>query len=268
MSHRFRLSHVMAAAAGLMATVSASSAYAGDGGGWRNGSWYGDDAPPPPQAQVRGPYNGQVQPARPLRQEPPRDGDDYRSDPRSAMPGREAWLADCRDRIAARDNGVGGAVIGGVVGGVAGNRIAGRNNRTVGTLGGAAIGAVAGSAIDRAEDRGRAADECEAYLDDYYARYAAGAYGAPGPKPGYAQAYAQPGYSMGYNGYAYSGSACCGGPVMVPVQQPAPECTETVEYIYEDVPAPRRVYHPAPRRTKVVRDKRIKIIPDKRLRAN
>ena len=54
-----------------------------------------------------------------------------------------------------RDNGVGGAAIGAVVGGVAGNRIAGRGNRTEGTLIGAGVGAVAGLAIDRAEDGSR-----------------------------------------------------------------------------------------------------------------
>ena len=51
-----------------------------------------------------------------------------------------------------RDTGVGGAAIGAVVGGVAGNRIAGRGNRTEGTLIGAGVGAVAGMAIDKAED--------------------------------------------------------------------------------------------------------------------
>ena len=51
-----------------------------------------------------------------------------------------------------RDNGVGGAAIGAVVGGVAGNRIAGRGNRTAGTLIGAGVGAVAGLAIDKSED--------------------------------------------------------------------------------------------------------------------
>jgi hypothetical protein len=197
-------------------------------------------------------------------QEPVYDRQAPRPDRRFAQPGREEWLADCRSRVASRDNGVGGAVIGGAVGGVAGNRIAGRGNRTIGTLGGAAVGAVAGSAIDRAEDRSRAADECEAYLDDYYARYAAGGYGQAA-QPGYSQAYVQPGYAPYYSGYGYAGATCCGGAqVMVPVQ-PAPECTETVEYIYEDVPAPRRSYRPAPRRTKIVPDKRIKIVPDKRV---
>ncbi len=55
--------------------------------------------------------------------------------------------------VARRDDGVGGAVIGGVAGGVAGNVIAGRGNRLGGTVLGAGVGALAGTAIDRAEDR-------------------------------------------------------------------------------------------------------------------
>ncbi|CAH0351085.1 RcnB family protein [Sphingobium sp. CECT 9361] len=57
-----------------------------------------------------------------------------------------------------RDTGIGGAAIGTVAGGVAGNVIAGRGNRTVGTLVGAAAGAAAGLAIDKAEDHPRMAD--------------------------------------------------------------------------------------------------------------
>lgn len=52
-----------------------------------------------------------------------------------------------------RDDGVGGAVIGGVAGAVAGNVIAGRGNRLGGTVLGAGVGALAGTAVDRAEDR-------------------------------------------------------------------------------------------------------------------
>ncbi len=54
-----------------------------------------------------------------------------------------------------RDDGLGGAAIGAVAGGVAGNLIAGRGNRVGGTLIGAGVGAAAGYAIDRAEDRRR-----------------------------------------------------------------------------------------------------------------
>lgn len=164
---------------------------------------------------------------------------------------RAAWLADCRHRLAARDSGIGGAVIGGVVGGIAGNRIAGRHDRTVGTIAGAAIGAVAGAAIDKAEDAGRNRDECEAYLDDYYASYTQGAQ---------SWGYAHP--HLAYATYGQSAPGCCmGQPVMAPVMmsQGAPHCTETVEYVYEDVPV-----RPAPRKRVIHRPS--KVVPDKRVR--
>ena len=163
---------------------------------------------------------------------------------------REAWLADCRQRLAARDRGVGGAVIGGLVGGIAGHRIAGRHDRTLGTIAGAAVGAVAGAAIDRAEDAGRNRDECEAYLDAYYARYTQG---------GHAWGYAAP---YGYAAYGQPMPGCCmAQPVMMAPAQP--HCTETVEYVYEDVPV--RARH-IPRRPHAVPDKRVKLVPDKRVR--
>ncbi|GGC04372.1 hypothetical protein GCM10011494_23590 [Novosphingobium endophyticum] len=167
---------------------------------------------------------------------------------------REAWLADCRHRLSARDSGLGSAVIGGVVGGLAGNRIAGSGNRAVGTIAGAAVGAAAGAAIDKAEDANRNRDECEAYLDDYYARYTHGGYY---PAHGYAQGHGYP------QGYGYPAAGCCmaARPVMmVPVARAEPECTETIEYVYEDVPArpaPSRRYIPRP--SKIVPDKRVPI---------
>jgi Ni/Co efflux regulator RcnB len=54
-----------------------------------------------------------------------------------------------------RNDGVGGAVVGAVVGGVAGSLIAGHGNRVAGTLIGGGVGAVAGYAIDRSQDRRR-----------------------------------------------------------------------------------------------------------------
>lgn len=62
-------------------------------------------------------------------------------------PAREAWLADCRQRLALRDS-------------------AGR-----------------GWQIDRAEEARRSRVECETYLDDYYARYV---HGGPQGYGGYA----------------------------------------------------------------------------------
>jgi glycine zipper 2TM protein len=240
MAQGYSPARMLTAAMGLAVGAAPALAAAHDDqaqrSGWHNGSWYGDA--PPPQASA--PY--------PDPRLPHHAGAQY--DPRA----RDAWLADCRQRVAARDDGVGGAVIGGVVGGVAGNRIAGRGNRTVGTVAGAAVGAVAGAAIDRAEDRGRARNECDAYLDDYYARYAAGY-----AQPGYG-GYAYPGY--GYPGYAptagYPAGCCTSAPVMMVPAPAAPQCTETVEYIYEDVPV-------RPRARRHVRDKRVKIVPDKRV---
>ncbi len=54
-----------------------------------------------------------------------------------------------------RDNGLGGAAIGGVVGAVAGNVIAGKGDRLAGALIGGGIGAIAGLAIDSADRAGR-----------------------------------------------------------------------------------------------------------------
>jgi hypothetical protein len=152
--------------------------------------------------------------------------------PQAMDPGaRAAWLGECRRRISVRDDGLGGAVIGGLVGGVAGNRIAGRRHRTVGTIAGAAVGAVAGAAIDQAEDAGRVRDECETYLDSYYDYYAHAA-----------------------AGYGYPGYGCCNNQ-MAPRREP--ECTETVEYVDEYVPA-RPAHRSIPRRR----------APDKRIRTN
>ena len=185
--------------------------------------------------------------------------DTFQNDYYSAA--RDAWLADCRHRLSRQDSGLGGAVIGGVVGGVAGNRIAGRGDRTVGTIAGAAIGAAAGAAIDRAEDTGPSRDECEAYLADYYARYAHGGY-YPGNGYGYPSGY---GYAAPGIAYTYPAGGCCTGHAMMMAPVPAePQCTETVEYVYEDVPArvgPRKRYIPRP--SKIVPDKRVKIAPEK-----
>ena len=173
-------------------------------------------------------------------------GHPYAIDPRA----REDWLTECRRRASARDNGLGGAVIGGLVGGFAGNRIAGRGNRTVGTIAGAAVGAAAGMAIDKSEDNGRIRDECETYLDDYYARYSSASYG---------YGYPAAGYGYGNAGYVAGNGCCQGAPMMmVPVRmmpRGEPKCTETVEYVEMPV------------RTKARRipDKRVRIAPDKRI---
>lgn len=164
---------------------------------------------------------------------------------------RDAWLTECRRRLS--DNGVGGAVIGGLIGGVAGHEIAGRGDKVIGTVAGAAVGAIAGAAIDKAEDRGRNRDRCEAMLQGYGTQ-----------QQGYGN-----GYSTAY-GYGYAVPM-----MMVPVMMvPAPrrECKEvvTTEYVteYVTVPTRHRYIKPRPQYKRVpvtVPDKRVKMTPDKRV---
>ena len=154
---------------------------------------------------------------------------------------RQAWLTACRRRIG--DNGTGGAIIGGVVGAVAGHEIAGRHDRVLGTVAGAAVGAVAGAAIDRAEDRTAVQDYCSATLQAYFV-------------PGF-------GPSMLSGPYGYAGNY--GGPMMmVPVTMapaPKPECkeTETVEYVTTYEPVRRRAIPAKAKRVRVAADKRVLI---------
>ena len=93
---------------------------------------------------------------------------------------REAWLAECRARIATydeHDRGKAiGAIGGAIAGGIIGNRVAGSGDRLAGTAIGAGAGALAGGligdAIDDRSDARASRGYCEAYLDDYMARAA------------------------------------------------------------------------------------------------
>lgn len=139
-----------------------------------------------------------------------------------------------------RDNGLGGAAVGALIGGVAGNRIAGSGNRLEGTLIGAGVGGVAGYAIDKAED-----DPCYEYMpsgyrDEYYGRVpngygpsnaTGGYYGRNYPAPDYREAPRYSGQRQGYGwqgqwqgqqqqqqsyGHGYSGAYGYGGGYAVP----------------------------------------------------
>lgn len=158
------------------------------------------------------------------------------------------WLAECRRRMGGSKSKTAGAVIGGLFGGLVGNRIAGRGDRTVGTIAGAAVGAVAGGAIGAAADRNRARDYCEAYLEDSLAGY----YGGQ----------AQSGYGYGYQQASYGHAPQPRMMVVMHHAAPAParECVETT-VIEEWVPVKTRKRTIAPRA-----DKRVKIVPDKRVR--
>jgi hypothetical protein len=115
--------------------------------------------------------------------------------------------------------------------------------------------------------RESAAERCERYFDDYYAYYRS-AQPAPAYGPVYSQRYSYAAPTMS------SGCMPCQRPAMVApgpapyVRRGEPECTETVEYEYVDVPvraAPRRRAAPPPR---AVPDKCIRVSPDKRTRVN
>lgn len=144
-------------------------------------------------------------------------------------------------RICRRDDGVGGAAIGAVVGGVAGNRIAGRGDRTAGTLLGAAGGAIVGAVIDRAED-GRCNDYWRRVDSDGGYRHRDyrhdGGYGYRGDY-GSRGGYYESGYSEG--GYYGGGTTT----IVIPGQPTIIEETETT-YETVTVAAPRA--RAAPRR--------------------
>ena len=78
----------------------------------------------------------------------------YRDDGYSSD-GRAFRGDDPRVRERDRDGGLGGALIGGAVGAVAGNVIGGRGNRLAGSLIGGGVGALAGLAIDSSDRAGR-----------------------------------------------------------------------------------------------------------------
>ena len=148
----------------------------------------------------------------------------------------------CR-KYARPDNGLGGTLIGGAVGGVIGNRVA-SGNRTLGTIVGGAIGALTGRAIDKGEDKGRER-ECAEFFRSYAPQ---GSYGG-----GYPAGYGTPGY--GHPAYGY---------MMVPVyfvqspQKPYTETkTTTVEYVTDTHTRHRYIPRHPVYRYKRVKDKRV-----------
>lgn len=142
------------------------------------------------------------------------------------------------ERMCRRDDGVGGAIIGGAVGGIIGNRVAGRGNRTAGTLIGGGVGAVVGAAIDQSEDR----SACNAYWERNNAR----------SHGGYVDGYDRGGHASA--AYGYGGGYVMSAPTTIVIPG-APIIIEETETYYETVTvarprarvAPRRVARPAVR---------------------
>jgi Glycine zipper 2TM domain len=151
-----------------------------------------------------------------------RDMDDYDwSDAQWAE--EEASRRDL-ERACRPDNGIGGSLLGGLLGGFAGNRIAGRGNRTAGTLLGGALGAVAGGLIDQAEDKSKCRDMVRRVEERQR-----GWHGGGGGQwqTGYAHGYGQGWYSPGVM-------------VVTTVSQPVITETVTTTTHYETVSVPRK----------------------------
>lgn len=163
-----------------------------------------------------------------------------------------AYLERCK-----KSSGIGGAVVGGAIGALAGNRIAGRGNRLGGSLIGGGVGALAGAAIDQGTDR------CRKLLKKYGLDDQARSQHSRAPRtehraPRYHTQQTYPsGWHGGYHYPAYYQPA-----VTTIVIQSAPvTTTTTTTYIEEEVvytkakaakkrwkPAPKRVWKPKPKR--------------------
>ncbi len=157
-----------------------------------------------------------------------------------------AYLERCKE-----SSGIGGAIIGGAVGAIAGNRIAGRGNRLGGSLIGGGLGAVAGAAIDQSSDRCRTLLRKYGYDRQYTERY-------PDYPP--AQHYrpqppqARPTYPSGWHGQyspAYYYPQAQPMVTTVIVQSAPVTTTTTTTYIEEEVVPSKPVYKkrwkPAPK---------------------
>jgi hypothetical protein len=163
---------------------------------------------------------------------------------------RQQWLDECRRRTKGQDKDDTGAIIGGllgaIAGGFAGYEIAGVGDRVLGTVlgvgGGGLIGGLLGSLFDGDDDEDRY--DCEAALDTYLS-----AYGTPGthiasreiPYAPYPMSY---GYPMAYGYYAPPPQM-----VMVQVRRDTPQQVVVRETVREErytVPGATRII-PAPR---------------------
>lgn len=154
-----------------------------------------------------------------------------------------AYLQRCK-----KSSGIGGAVVGGAIGALAGNRIAGRGNRLGGSLIGGGLGAVAGAAIDQGSDRCRK-------LQKKYRNH-----GHHAQRPHVQRPYVQSTYPSGWHGgYYYPAYYHQAQPTVTTIvieSQPVTTTTTTTTYIDEEViytrakpAAKRRWKKAAPRKT-------------------
>lgn len=176
-----------------------------------------------------------------------------------------AYLERCK-----KSSGIGGAVVGGAIGALAGNRIAGRGNRLGGSLIGGGVGALAGAAIDQSTDRCRKL--LKKYGQDYQERgqysrapgvdYRAPEYSVPAPQPQYrAHKRYHSGWQGGYYYPAYYYTHAQPMVTTVVIESTPVTTTTTTTYIDEEViytkakpakkrwkAAPKKVWKPKPKK--------------------
>lgn len=149
-----------------------------------------------------------------------------------------AYLERCK-----KSSGIGGAIVGGAIGALAGNRIAGQGNRLGGSLIGGGVGAIAGAAIDQGSDR------CRKLIKKYEKRES---YGRAPAQRQYRQAPVQHRqYPNGWQGGYYYQQQAPTVTTIVIQSQPVTTTTTTTtveEEVYYTKAASKKRYKPAAKR--------------------
>ncbi len=184
-----------------------------------------------------------------------------------------AYLERCK-----KSSGIGGSVVGGAIGALAGNRIAGRGSRLGGSLIGGGLGAIAGGAIQRGTDKCRKLLKKYGGRSDYGTSYGPDYSGATAPRGPRYQPQRRPApqhrqqYPSGWNGgyyypaYYYPQQQAPMVTTVVIQSQPVTTTTTTTfveeEVIYEKArpvykkrwkPAPKRKWKPRPKAAPILK---------------
>ncbi|MEH6757703.1 MAG: RcnB family protein [Parasphingorhabdus sp.] len=208
-----------------------SGTFIGDGSAVQAGASYAEG----PHWSSTGPVNDYKAP----RDEAPRHAE-QRYDSRED---ELAYLERCK-----KSSGIGGAVVGGAIGALAGNRIAGSGNRLGGSLIGAGVGAVAGAAIDHGTDKCR--QLIKKYGQEYHAQPQ---YSGPQYTQHHAPQYRAPqAYPTGWQGGYYYPAYYQPAVTTVVIQSAPVTTTTTTTYIEEEViytkaSAAKKRWKPAPK---------------------
>lgn len=204
MQFRFNYAPALLAGAAIGSLISSSSTLAAEGG-WRS------DGCLPVVVSSNDSHKTPVEPQAAEQNED--DSPAQILDVQFTQPGREAWLADCRSRVANRDRSAG---LNNALGTDSARSLNERRKKRTSQN-------AKNAGIDQSEARKPDRDECEVHLEDYYARYAASVRNWINDS-GYMLVRAHE-----TNGELFNPA------IMVPIQM-RPVYTHTIEYVYDDVP--------------------------------